>query len=206
MNDIHTRASDYHADQNRKKAELVDKQLEALRSLNSPLPKRPDGPKPPVRQKPMFQPQNPVGGVGRSPTPAQSLGDLANIIKNPPLSNARTTIARPAVPTATQGSNSNANAKNGSSFNPFSSRAGNFNPTKSTGGATQATPSKPPPASMRKGPIRMEIPLGDDDDEPTMTEGMTIGEIMKRQKESGNRDDQDKRSKQWGVDMSRFQK
>ena len=29
----------------------------------------------------------------------------------------------------------------------------------------------------------MEIPLGDDDEEePAMTEGMTIGEIMKRQK------------------------
>lgn len=52
----------------------------------------------------------------------------------------------------------------------------------------------------------MELPLGDDEDEPAMTEGMTIGEIMKRQKASGSGDDQDQRSKQWGVDMSRFQK
>ena len=52
----------------------------------------------------------------------------------------------------------------------------------------------------------MEIPLGDDDEEPAMTEGMTIGEIMKRQRAAGNNgEDQEKRSKQWGVDMSRFQ-
>jgi hypothetical protein len=51
----------------------------------------------------------------------------------------------------------------------------------------------------------MELPLGDEDDEPEMMEGMTIGDIMKRQKAAGNGADQDKRSKQWGVDMSRFQ-
>jgi len=52
----------------------------------------------------------------------------------------------------------------------------------------------------------MLLPLGDEDEEQKMTEGITIGEIMKRQKDPSSGLDQSKRSKQWGVDMSRFNK
>jgi hypothetical protein len=205
LNDIPLRASDYQADQKRKKAELVDEQLAALRSLNSPLPMRTAAPKAPARQKPVFQPQKPVGATRRSPTPAQSLGDLANTIKNPPRANVHTPITSEAKPGHTQHTpGTSAVEDNRSSFNPFS-RPGSNNPSNPTGVAP-TTPENTSPPQVRRGPIRMELPLREDEEEPAMTEGMTIGEIMKRQKASGSGDDQDRRSKQWGVDMSRFQK
>ncbi|CAB9502653.1 expressed unknown protein [Seminavis robusta] len=198
LNDLPLRGS---SEQDRRQAGLEDQQLQALRSLNSPLPKPASGPKKrtTLRKPPTFQPQKPV--TARSQTPAQSLGDLTNTIKNPTrVSNDNQNEQAAPAPAKPEPTRPPQDEAVGRSFNPFS-RLGGGGRNGKTPPAAKAPPS--PPA--RKGPIRMELPLGDEDDEePAMTEGMTIGEIMKRQKAASN-DDQDTRSKQWGVDMSRFQ-
>ena len=224
LNDVPSRNSILD-DVARKKADREQQQsdqLERLRSMNSPLPAssssktnsaRPRGPR-----KSNFQPQMPVTAA-RSQPPAQSLGDLTKTIQN---------AAGAAKKAETEKANDGSKSK--SSFsNPFSRlTGGNKEKVEEAAPAAVSTPSPPPPAAVtppppkpapaprapppapapkRTGPIRMELPLGDDDEddeEGAMTDGMTIGEIMKRQQSSGGAD-QSKRSKQWGVDMSRFQ-
>lgn len=75
-----------------------------------------------------------------------------------------------------------------------------------------ASPSPPPPPAVkeepRKGPIRMQLPLGDDYDEDEegvdvkSNKKMSIADAMKKTTNSNN--NQDERSKKWGIDMSRF--
>ena len=59
------------------------------------------------------------------------------------------------------------------------------------------------PQSKKKKPIRMELPLGDPEDEDAVDPSMSLAEVMKKTKTEGSKD-QDKRSKMWGVDMSKF--
>ena len=68
--------------------------------------------------------------------------------------------------------------------------------------ATQQTNAQ----TGRTGPIRMQLPLGDEEEDGLdvkANNGMSISDAMRNTdlKTSG---DQSKRSKQWGVDMSRF--
>jgi len=68
------------------------------------------------------------------------------------------------------------------------------------------TPAPAPPARERKGPIRMQLPLGDEDEEGVdvrSNKKMSIAEAMKKTTNSGSID-QGERSKKWGIDISRF--
>ena len=230
--DFRQPASGLQADQARKRADREreqDEQLARLRSLNSPLPARPNNQKPLTasRRKPAsFQPQKPIAAG------AESLGDLTKSIRNP---KASTNVPAPTREDAVPIVNDpfpleepdlelceEATANSGNPFNPFSrltgSNKGKVEPwSTSTPQRSPPRPAPPPPTPgaprpataqkpERKGPIRMLLPLGDEDEEQKMTEGITIGEIMKRQKDPSSGLDQSKRSKQWGVDMSRFNK
>lgn len=191
-----------------------DEYLQRLKSLNSPLPRKSERPKPTHMKRQAFEPQRPVNARSRSP--AQSLGDLTKTIKNP----------IPSMPKS-QSTSSDLETRSGMASNDEDTIAGRSSSffSRFSGPKSQETeesspspafvpqrtppaaPPKPKPAPAReekKGPIRMQLPLGDDeDDEPLVTEGMTIGEVMKRRNEgAGN---QEERSKKWGIDMSRFQ-
>ena len=207
LNDVPTTRDSILSDVARRKAEREREersQMERLKSLNSPLPTpkkvtdaRSRGPR-----KTNFQPQIPVSAT-RSQTPNQSLNDLTKTIQNSVVESK-----------ATAAKGEKTGKKSMSSFaNPFARLTG---PRKTPAPSPLSTPpaaaprTPPPPTraapAKRSGPIRMELPLGgeeDEDEEGTMTEGMTIGEIMKRQQSSSSAD-QGARSKQWGVDMSRF--
>ncbi|GKY94129.1 hypothetical protein MPSEU_000379000 [Mayamaea pseudoterrestris] len=60
----------------------------------------------------------------------------------------------------------------------------------------------------RQGPIRMQLPLGDDVEDGGIdakaSNGMSIADAMRGSNQQSEGGDQSKRSKQWGVDMSRF--
>ena len=202
--------------------------MERLKSLNSPLPKKVDKPKDkPVRKAP-FEPQRPVNA--RSQSPAQSLGELTKTIRNPIPSMPKSDDPSEDIPPLLR-PKARKPADEQSASTRFSWFGGGKKdqveeepsepapapvPAPSPAPAARSIPSPPPapkaappkpkrePVRERKGPIRMQLPLGDEEeDEPLLTEGMTIGEIMKRRNaESG---DQGARSKKWGVDMSRFQ-
>jgi len=229
LNDLPTRASILDdATQKRKSREQEEQhQLERLKAMNSPLPasKKPatgTTVRPRGTRKSNFQPQVPVSS-GSPQSPSQSLGDITKSMQN-----AATETKKAGIEAATAAAAaSEAALKSKSSYsNPFSFLGKKekteeeipvvrqvSSPIPPPAAATPA-PSKPAPAKRaspppaqpkRSGPIRMELPLveEDDDEDAALTEGMTIGEIMKRQ-QGADAGDQSKRSKQWGVDMSRF--
>ena len=228
LNDVPTTRDSILSDVARKKADREreqQNQMERLKSLNSPLPASKknaaagNNARPP-RPKSNFQPQMPVNSA-RSQSPNQSLNDLTKTIQNAVVdSRAAEAEAAAAAASAME------SKKSKSSFsNPFARLTG---PKKETPAPAPVRAPPPPPAAVsppppkpapaprapppapapvkRSGPIRMELPLGDEEDEEeegAMTDGMTIGEILKRQQSSSGAD-QGARSKQWGVDMSRF--
>jgi serine protease inhibitor ecotin len=75
--------------------------------------------------------------------------------------------------------------------------------------AAPASPpsTKAPLPQVKKGPIRMQLPIDDYDDDDGLdvqaNKGMSIKDAVART-ELAVDNDQDKRSKQWGIDMSRF--
>lgn len=108
-----------------------------------------------------------------------------------------------------------------SSKSAWSMLTGNNKRTESVPAAPAPAPAPAPkpvakkvvePPAPRKGPIRMQIPMGDDDDDDSEDEdgvdassnkSMSIADAMKRSPGSSGVGQGD-RSKQWGVDMSRF--
>lgn len=62
-------------------------------------------------------------------------------------------------------------------------------------------------ASKKDGPIRMQLPLGEDEEEgldARENPGMSIKDALKKTDPEMASGDQGERSKKWGVDMSRF--
>lgn len=222
LNDVPTTRDSILSDVARKKADREreqQSQMERLKSLNSPLPTSNKNTAPgnarPGRPKSNFQPQMSVNAA-RKQTP---LNDLTKTIQNAVV-DSKAAEAEAAVAAA-----ESKKSKSSSFSNPFARLTGPKKDTPKPAPVSAPTPPPPPAAvspppprpapaprapppapAKRSGPIRMELPLGDEEDEEeegAMTDGMTIGEIMKRQQSSGGAD-QGARSKQWGVDMSRF--
>lgn len=72
--------------------------------------------------------------------------------------------------------------------------------------AAAAAPSQP---QRRSRPIRMQIPMDDSEEEEGVdvksSNGMSLADAMRKTKTNGEGSDQTKRSKQWGIDMSRYE-
>mmetsp|Transcript_25824 Transcript_25824/g.71122 ORF Transcript_25824/g.71122 Transcript_25824/m.71122 type:complete len:732 (-) Transcript_25824:75-2270(-) len=212
---------------------VVDEQIRRLRALNSPLPSTPpqNNEVSRARTSPSFDPQRPVSASSvrdRSSAFDNLLRNNLNDVRNPEAKtrdllngfSGRTTKKEPQgtiqetrpTPTSSPPAPKPEPMRRAESTttpradNTFVSRmfGGKPKPTKE---AAQTRESQPAPE--RKGPIRMQLPLGEDmDDEEEGIDskanpGMSIAEAMKRTGEQGS-GNQEERSKKWGVDMSKF--
>lgn len=193
-----------------------DEQLERLRELNSPLPSRPPQSRYDTKKRTTtsFQPQRPAVSYSR-PVPTPNISNGATQLRNgssqangnsypatpPPPSPAPAAYSPPPAPPVTPPPPAPANPLNGffGGSKPSPSPARRPAPAKRA-----ANPSE------RKGPIRMRLPIDEDDGGYDEEEGinassnkkMSIADAMKQ---SGGADmDPDERSKKWGIDMSKF--
>lgn len=72
--------------------------------------------------------------------------------------------------------------------------------------AYEDTNSVNPDQPVERKPIRMEVPLGDDEDDDdalVLEPSMKISDVLQRNG-NGGKGNQSERSKKWGVDITRF--
>ena len=214
----------------RKTESNVDEQIRRLREMNSPLPNQAPVNGFPNRgvkqQRPVrFEPQRPVS-ASSSGTDRSSFNNLMKNSLNDsrdPAEKTRVLLNGFSGKTESSGNDADVKTENSSIPSAFEaaskrdkSKADGANPISMIFGGT--TPKRPDDSSSkatdkspdrsRKGPIRMQLPLGDDDDDDAVdtkaNSGMSIAEAMKRTNAGGSSIDQDERSKKWGIDMSKF--
>ena len=171
-----------------------DEQLERLRALNSPLPSPIQSPPtlPPAYQTQRtanptnFQPQKQPGNFS---SPRGNPLDLLNDVKQDAADELRAVDG-----TSSMGGIQNAGTEktNGSTPSVWGGFFGGGNKSKDQ--------QQPSIAAVRKGPIRMELPLGEEDPD---TSDVDVESAMQRIRKRGSKD-QDERSKKWGIDISKF--
>jgi hypothetical protein len=183
--------AEFKAEVDRKRSE----QLQRLKALNSPLPS------PRVAAPPSTLP------LSRRPaptsTPARSLGNMLKSI------NEKGSVKKDDN---SAGLSARVQAAPQKRSEPEDPRLSISELTRRKN--AKATPAKlqPPrrdPPKERTGPIRMQLPLGDEDDEDfdaSSNKSMSISEAMKNAKadKTGSSQSQKDQSKKWGIDMSRF--
>ena len=180
--DIHPTLKESKLSDRKKKEDAL---IERLRNLSSPLPKTPEK-KGTKNQRPIMQMREkpPV----RDPVPRSTAG----IVDSPKFSVPASGGVKPMVgsPTRSQSVPDIFAATRPETKRPASSGA-----------------AKTPTPKAKTGPIRMELPLTDDDEEDDDFDArasgeMTISEVMKRRTSSSV--SQEERSKKWGIDISKF--
>jgi hypothetical protein len=212
------------AEQARKKLEIDrarEEQFLRLKELNSPLPSpitRSPAPAPSTRPSSLFRPPQPVKETYRPTT--STIQDIQQASKNAELHQMRDSLRsqpatpqprikeplRPSLTTPASQAVSRAGGSGQAWSNLFGSTTitSNSQPSRGTAGVPQTPPPIP---EKRRGPIRMQLPLDDAEEEGVdvrASNGMSIADAMKSANKSSEGGDQSKRSKQWGIDMSRF--
>lgn len=231
LNDVQSEKS-WMEEQTKHKSDvdrLRDEQLKRLKALNSPLPS------PRVAQPPTIPPafqQSRV--VPPSPSvPARSLGNMLRSMNSKGSTEKEEdstkvdtgAVSQSEVPPPKRSEPAPAPADRRLSISELTKRKKAADPseTKDLIGNAKETPAKqqPPrqeqkpnevdPPKERKGPIRMQIPQGDvdddeDDDNLSSNKSMSIADAMKKTTggDSSAPVNQKENSKKWGVDMSRF--
>ena len=190
---------------------------------------QPPGPAP-------FEPQRPVTATSR---PADRSSSFNNLMKNnlndsrDPAAKTRTLLngfsgksdasesgeepkenspAKSTIPASFTSDSAQDKSKAAEGLNPISMLFGATPPKRPNDNETKSEPKEKPaqaPPPRRKGPIRMQLPLVDGEDDDSLDSGanpgMSIAEAMKRTNSGGGtKTDQGERSKKWGVDMSKF--
>jgi hypothetical protein len=232
LNDVQTEKN-WMKDQTQHKADvdrLREQQLQRLKALNSPLP-APRAAAPPTAP-PAFQESRGIPPSAPS-APARSLGNMLRSIndkgstdKKEDLTNVGTgaSVQSEVPPARKEPASEPAPSDRRLSISELTKRKKApdasekkepKNPSWSTllGNAKdspvkQQKPKEVDPPKARTGPIRMQIPLGDDDDEDDdfapKDKNMSISDVMKKTNTGTSSADQKENSKKWGVDMSRF--
>jgi hypothetical protein len=241
LNDVQSEKS-WMEEQTKHKSDvdrLRDEQLLRLKALNSPLPSpRAAGPPtiPPAFQQSRVVPPTPS-------TPARSLGNMLRSMNNKGSTEKEDdstkletgAVSKSEVPPPPQRSEPappadrrlsiseltkrkkapDAADKKEDTATAWSNLVGNAKETqKEQPPPQQQKPDEVEPPKERKGPIRMQIPQGDGDDDDgeeddnlSSNKSMSIADAMKKTNgDSGSTApaDQKENSKKWGVDMSRF--
>ena len=210
LNDVPTvRSEDTRkraADRRSKKNEVMDEQLRRLKELNSPLPNIPPQGRHEYHKKTSpvsFEPQKPVKSYSTPKPPVNANSD--RITQNDITSPKKVESSAPAPsgfkppPTAPSADTAGSNPLN-KLFNTQ---------TTPSPAPVQAKPSipKPEPTSSpeRTGPIRMKLPLQDDNDfdeeegiDAGANQNMSIKDALKKSGSSSDVD-QEERSKKWYV-------
>lgn len=207
---------DFLAEQARKKQAIErqrEEQMKRLKAMSSPLPSPTPVPRPPP---PVFRPQAVSGPAaplfGRDAVEG-TRRPLVRMTDTPapdaaPISPPQVNSAPSSIPVPTSGKSMWSSFLGGDvSSNPTSTQT----PPQSKAPASKTSASKVPASkaptsnvSAKSGPIRMKLPLGDDEDgvDVRSNQGMSIAEAMKKSPISaGNASE---RSKKWGIDMSKF--
>ena len=189
-----------------KKEEEMDEQLRRLKELNSPLPNIPQGRYAEKKKNvppASFQPQRPVSAYSSSPKP--SSGSLNGFGTSPP---ARVSSQAPSPAPAPAPALAPASVQAPAPSNPLSSLFGN---QPAPAPAPRAVTPRPAPASPpeRKGPIRMQLPIDDDEEDAYDEEegidsrsnkSMSIADVRRKTGANQNSsEDPDERSKKWYV-------
>uniref|UniRef100_A0A7S3LFH0 Uncharacterized protein n=1 Tax=Amphora coffeiformis TaxID=265554 RepID=A0A7S3LFH0_9STRA len=197
-----------------KKQEEMDEQLRRLKELNSPLPNIPQGRYAEKKRNvppASFQPQRPVSAYSSSPKP--SSGSVNGVGTSPPARISSQAPSSPPPAPAPTPVPAPAPVRAPAPSNPLNSLFGN---QPAPVPAPRAVAPRPAPASPpeRKGPIRMQLPIDDDDGDAYDDEegidsrsnkNMSIADVKRKTGANQNSsEDPDERSKKWGVDMSKF--
>ena len=192
-----------------KKQEEMDEQLRRLKELNSPLPSIPQGRYvdkkrnvPPAS----FQPQRPVSAYSSGPKP--SSGSVNGFGTSPPARTSSSAQSSPPPALVPEPALASTPVKPRASSNPLNSLFGN---QAAPAPAPRAVKPQPVPASPpeRKGPIRMQLPINDDNEDSYDEEegidsrsnrSMSIADVKRRTgTNQNNSEDPDERSKKWYV-------
>lgn len=182
--------SELRQDQKSKKQQQEDEYLLRLRSLNSPLPSPPKKRGAPPAPS-TFQPQRPVSYPS---SPASSRASLGTMLQN--MNDKRD------LPSSKPETDSPASAPNQEYQTPPWKIWGDIDENKKI---EKESPKLEDP-STRTGPIRMQLPMDDDDDDSVDTRAnpsLSIKDVMKRTNGDASVD-QEGRSKKWGVDINKF--
>lgn len=200
-----------------KKEEEMDEQLKRLKELNSPLPSAPPGrysekkrSSPPVS----FEPQRPISTYSPQTSAKPSSGAVNGFGTSQGADNSSQASSSPPAPAYTPPP-APAPAPTPTPSNPFSSLFGNQSapapapraaaPRPAPAPAPRDTAPRPAPAPERNGPIRMQIPLGNDEDGYDEDEGidassnkkMSIADAMRQSGSKNSDEDPEERSKKW---------